>query len=135
MKNSYDKKIWLSLFWIILGAALLACATAGLIGDFWGGMGGGFVGVGVVQTIRHIRYRTDNEYREKFDVESRDERNRYLATKAMAMAGRLLIIIMGVAVILLQVLGQGELSTMLGGVMCLLLVLYWCSYYYLRAKY
>lgn len=135
MKNSYDKKIWLSLFWIILGAALLACATAGLIGDFWGGMGGGFVGVGVVQTIRHIRYRTNEAYREKFDVESGDERNQYLATRAMATAGRLFIMIMGVAVIVLQVAGQGQLSTMAGGAVCLLLVLYWGSYYYLRAKY
>ena len=84
MKNRYDRKIWLSMFWIVLGVALLGCSVAELIGEFWGGMGGGFVGVGVVQTIRHIRYRTNEAYREKFDVESGDERNRYLATRAMA---------------------------------------------------
>ena len=105
MKNSYDRKIWLSLFWILLGGILFACSTGGLIEDFWGGMGGGVFAVGILQTIRHIRYRTDSEYREKFDVESGDERNKYLSTKAWAWAGYLFVMIMAVSVIVLQVMG------------------------------
>ena len=50
--RDYSKRIYLSIFWIIVGAALFAAGSFGKIDSFWSGMGGALIGVGIVQTIR-----------------------------------------------------------------------------------
>ena len=53
-----------SIFWVLVGVVLFGLSVAEVIDSYWGGMGGGLIGVGILQTIRHIRYRKDPEYRE-----------------------------------------------------------------------
>lgn len=47
-----SKRIYLSIFWIIVGAALFAAGFFEKIDSFWSGMGGALIGVGIVETIR-----------------------------------------------------------------------------------
>ena len=131
----YDRRMYLSLFWLLLGAVLVVCSMTEVIDSYWSGMGGGFAGVGIAQLIRHIRYRKNEEYREKVDVETNDERNRFLAGKAWAWAGYLFVLVSGVATIALKVLGQDQWSLAASCALCLLLVLYWGSYLVLKRKY
>ena len=58
-----SKRIYLSIFWIIVGAALFAAGFFEKIDSFWSGMGGALIGVGIVETIRWARYRNDPEYK------------------------------------------------------------------------
>ena len=131
----YDRRMYLSLFWLLLGAVLVVCSMTEVIDSYWSGMGGGFAGVGIAQLIRHIRYRKNEEYREKVDVETNDERNRFLAGKAWAWAGYLFVLVSGVATIALKVLGQDQWSLAASCALCLLLVLYWIAYFVLKRKY
>ena len=131
----YDRRMYLSLFWILLGAALFVCSAMGWIDNYWSGMGGGFLGVGLVQTVRHVRYRKNEDYREKVDVANNDERNRFLAGKAWAWAGYLFVLVSGVAAIALKVMGQDQWSLAASYALCLLLVLYCGSYLVLKRKY
>ena len=50
-----SRRMILSIFWIVLGTALFGSSMAGLIGDYWSGMGGGFFGGGIAQLVRNIR--------------------------------------------------------------------------------
>ena len=131
----YDRRMYLSLFWLLLGVVLVVCSMTEVIDSYWSGMGGGFAGVGIAQLIRHIRYRKNEEYREKVDVETNDERNRFLAGKAWAWAGYLFVLVSGVATIALKVMGQDQWSLAASCALCLLLVLYWGSYLVLKRKY
>lgn len=131
----YDRRMYLSLFWLLLGAVLVVCSMTEVIDSYWSGMGGGFAGVGIAQLIRHIRYRKNEEYREKVDVETNDERNRFLAGKAWAWAGYLFVLVSGVATIALKVLGQDQWSLAASCALCLLLVLYWGAYLVLKRRY
>ena len=131
----YDRRMYLSLFWILVGIALFVCGAMGWIDSYWSGMGGGFLGVGIVQLARHIRYRKNEEYREKVDVANGDERNRYIAGKAWAWAGYLFVLVSGVATIALKVMGLDQWSLAASYALCLLLVLYWGSYLVLKRKY
>ena len=131
----YDRRMYLSLFWILVGAALFVCGAMEWIDSYWSGMGGGFAGVGIAQLIRHIRYRKNDDYREKVDVETNDERNRFLTGKAWAWAGYLFVMVSGVATIALKVMGQDQWSLAASYALCLLLVLYWGSYLVLKRKY
>ena len=132
----YSRKMLVSAFWVLLGGVLIACRAAGLVqDDFWSGMGCGLIGVGAVQLLRHFRYRTNESYREKVDVEMGDERNKFLSNKAWAWAGYLYVLVAALSTILLKLAGQEGYMMMASGSVCLIMLLYWGSWMFLRRKY
>lgn len=130
-----NRRALLSIVWIILGIGLIAAGFFEFVDSFWSGMGGAFIFVGILQLIRFIRYSKNDEYREKVDTEVNDERNRYITGKAWGWAGYLFVLISAVGCIIFRILGKNELSLLASGALCLLLVLYWVSYFILKRKY
>ena len=114
--RDYSKRIYLSIFWIIVGAALFAAGSFGKIDSFWSGMGGALIGVGIVQTIRWAHYRNNPEYKEKFDTQTHDERNRFIA-------------------IAFKIAGMDDISYFCSIAVCLLMILYWICWLVLKRKY
>ena len=129
------KPISLSIFWVVLGAVLVVCHLTKLIEDYWFSMGIAFIIVGILQIIRHIRYKTDSEYRENRDVATHDERNKFIANKAWAWAGYFYVIIAAVGSIVCKVLGREDLMMFCSYSVCFIMVLYWLSWLWLRRKY
>lgn len=135
MRNKYAKNIYWVITWFAIGIVLTVLSRMGVLDSYWNGAGSGLVAVAVIQLIRQMRYRSDDEYREKVDVEINDERNKYISTKAWAWAGYLFVLIMAVGVIASKALGYDEMSMYASWSLCILLVLYWGSYWVLRKKY
>ena len=131
----YDRRMVLSIFWVLLGAALFICGTLEIVDSYWSGMGGGFLGVGIVQLIRHIRYRKNEEYREKVDIENKDERNRFIGGKAWAWAGYCYVMISAVGSVIAHMVGREDVRLFASFSVCLILVLYWVCWLFLRRKY
>ncbi len=132
MKN---KRYLVSVLYIFIGAILFGLSFAGIVDEFWNGMGSALIIVGVIQLVRIYRFYKNEAYREKIEIEANDERNRFLRNKAWAWAGYLFVMIMAVACIILRVLGQDTLSMAASGSVCLMLVLFWISHLILRRKY
>ena len=131
----YGKKIYLSIFWMVLGGALIGCELAGLLSEVWSGMGGGFLIIGAWQVYRQLKYRNNEEYREKVDIALQDERNNFIRGKAWAWAGYLFVIITAVGSLILRFAGKSELADMAACGVALLVFLYWVSYMMLSRKY
>jgi len=132
----YRKRIFVSLFWVFLGIVFNICSLSGLIRDeFWSSMGIVLLVVGALQLIREIRYHSNEEYREKFDTETNDERNRFIANKAWAWAGYLFVLIAACGTILFKLLDREDLMMLCSGAVCLMILLYWISYTILKKKY
>ena len=131
----YGKKIYLSIFWMVLGGALIGCEAAGLLSEVWSGMGGGFLIIGAWQVYRQMKYRNNEEYREKVDIALQDERNNFIRGKAWAWAGYLFVIISAVGSLILRFVGKSELADLTACFMGLLVFLYWGSYMMLSRKY
>ena len=131
----HNRRMILSIVWIVLGASLLGANLAGLLGDYWSGLGGGLLGVGVFQVIRNVRYLSNPAYREKVDTTNSDERNRFLAGRAWAWAGYLYVLVAAIATIVFQIIGKQELATAAGFSVCIIMVFHWLSYLYLQKKY
>lgn len=129
-----NKRMILSIVWLLMGIGLFGAALAGILDEFWSGMGGGLIAVGVLQLVRQVRYQTSERYREAVDTANSDERYQFLANKAWAWAGYWFVMIGAVGTIVFRILKMGELSTFCGGSICLILVLYWLSYAVLRRK-
>ena len=130
-----EKRIILVFIWLILGVVLLGLGIAEVVDEYWSGMGGGFLAVGVLQMVRFYRFHHDPEYRENVEIQTADERNRFIRSKAWAWAGYLFILIAAVSSIALRVMGQEMWSLAASYGLCLMLVLYWGSYLFLRRKY
>ena len=132
MKN----RRWIaSVVEIALGLVLTVCGALGVVDTYWSGMGGGLLGVGIIQLVRYIRYYNNETYKSKVDVEVNDERNKFIALRAWAWAGFLYVMAGAVGSIALHLLGKPELATMAGCSVCLLMAFYWMSRIYLRRKY
>ena len=124
-----------SIVEIIIGVALIMASMFGAVDEYWSGMGTALVIVGILFLIRVIKYRTNDDYKEKYDIERNDERNKYLALKAWAWAGYLFVMTAAVGSIVLKMVGREDLMKMASASVCLVMVFYWISYMVLKKKY
>ena len=130
MKNR-QHSLPFALFWVVVGAILLLCG----LDSYWAGMGGGFLGVGILQLIRALRYKSNPEYRTKSDRANNDERNKFLAAKAWSWTGYLLVLIAAAGSILFKLAGREDLMELCAFAVCLILILYWLTFLVLSRKY
>ena len=135
MKRNTRYPLPMALFWIILGATLFLCGCFEVLDSYWSGMGGGFLGVGILQLIRALRYKSDPEYKTKTDRANNDERNKFLAAQAWSWTGYLLVMIAAVGSILFKLAGRDDLMEFSAFAVCLILVLYWLCFLFLSRKY
>lgn len=133
MKN--DKRVILSVIWVLVGTVLIGLAFAGKVDSFWNGMGSGLFAIGILQLLRFYRFNKNQAYREKMEIAVSDERNHFIRSRAWAWAGYLYIVIVGCSIIVLRVIGQELLSMAAAFSVCLVLILFWISYMILRKKY
>ena len=129
------KSYLVSCVYILLGCILIGLSFAGMVDEFWNGMGSALLVVATIQLIRRYRFNKNESYREKIEIAEKDERNHFLRNKAWAWAGYLYVMIMAVACIVLRVVGQDTLSLAASGSVCLMLVLFWISFLILKRKY
>jgi len=129
-----DRRI-LSVIWVVNGLVLIGLAFAGKVDSFWNGMGSALLIVGALQLLRYHRFNKNEAYRERMEIEVNDERNHFIRNKAWAWSGYLFILIAGVSVVVFKIIGQELLSMVASMAVCLILVLYWVSYYVLKRKY
>ena len=125
----------LAALYFIIGASIGIYSEFATIDPFWSGMGAALVVIGALQMLRIIRYNTSPKYKEATDTAIADERNRFIRAKAWSWVGYLYIIIAAVATIVFKLLGQELLMFAASGSVCLMLVLYWISYFILNKKY
>ena len=120
---------------VVVGATLAVCGHAGILDSFWSGMGTALIIVGSLLLVQQIRYRTNSTYKESVDIETNDERNKYLRIKAWSWAGYLFVMIGAFGAIILKIVGLDQYVSIASGCVCMIMVLYWVSYLVLKRKY
>lgn len=130
-----DWRFIVNIIEILAGAALLVLGLTGVVDEFWEGMGTALIVVGMLLSIRQIRYRTNAEFKEALDVKEKDERNRFIAMKSWSWAGYTYVMVAAVGTIAARILGRDDIMMMLSGSVCFILVFYWLFYLILQKKY
>ncbi len=131
-----NRRLILSIFWVILGLILLGLSIADVLtSNAYAGMGGAFTTIGIIQTVRNLKYRKDSDYRELVETESGDERNAFLRMKSWSWTGLIVILAEGIGGIAAMILGQRLIWIVLSGSVCLMLAVYSISYLVLKKKY
>ena len=129
------KHIVIQILEILAGILLLGLGIAGKVDEFWSGMGGALIGVGAMRLVQTVRYQNNEAYRENVDTERSDERNRFLQMKSWQMAAGWFTMIAAIGTFVFKFAGKEDLMMLCSGAVCLLLVLYWICFLYLRKKY
>ncbi|MBQ5597768.1 MAG: hypothetical protein IIU66_04710 [Clostridia bacterium] len=129
------KDIVFGVIWFLLGLVLTVLCCLETLDEFWSGMGSALMVVGIVRLLRSYRLSRSKTYREKREVAETDERLHFIRNKAWAWAGYLFIIICAIGTIIFKLLGQDLLCMFLSGAVCLMLVLFWASFFILKKKY
>jgi len=130
-----NKRLIACIVEILVGFMLLFLYFLKITDEFWSGMGAALIIVGVLQLIRQIRYKTNQTYKESVDVAVNDERNKYLSMKAWSWAGYFFVLIAAIATIALKICGLDEYVFFASGSICLIVLLRWISYLFLKRKY
>lgn len=131
-----NKRLALSIFWVVLGLVLFVLSEAEILdSSYFSGMGVALAVVGTLQVIRNLRYRKDAEYKEKIDIEVTDERNRFLRLQSWAWTGYIVVMVEAAGSIAAHVLGQEIVGQVLSYSVCLIICVYWISWFILSRKY
>ena len=130
-----DKKNIYPIVLLIAGLVLTGLGLAEIVDEFWSGMGSALLVIGIIRLLRYYRLKKNDAYREKMETAVTDERNQFIRMKAWSWAGYLFIIVTALGTIIFRILGQDLLSQVAGGAVCLMLVLYWVSFFALKKKY
>ena len=130
-----DKKNVYPIALIIAGLALIGLGFAEIVDEFWSGMGSALLVIGAIRLLRFYRLKKNDGYREKMETAVTDERNQFIRMKAWSWAGYLFIMVSAIATIIFRILSQDLLSQFASYAVCLMLVLYWVSYFVLKKKY
>ena len=130
-----DKKNIYPIVLLAAGLTLVGLGLAEIVDEFWSGMGSALLVMGIIRLLRFYRLKKNDGYREKMETAQTDERNQFIRMKAWSWAGYLFIMVSAIATIILKILGQDLLCQVSSGAVCLMLVLYWISYFVLKKKY
>ena len=131
-----NKKLILSIFWVVLGAVLIGLSIVKVIdSSIYSGMGGALIAVGVIQIIKNLKYRKDTDYKEKIDIETNDERNKYLRMKSWSWAGYIVVLVEAMGSIAAMICGQYIIQQVLLYSVALIVGVYWIAYIVLGKKY
>ena len=130
-----DKKNIYPIALIVAGLALIGLGFVEIVDEFWSGMGSALLVIGIIRLLRFYRLKKNEAYRDKMETAVTDERNQFIRMKAWSWAGYLFIMVSAIATIIFRVLGQDLLCQVASGAVCLMLVLYWVSYFVLKKKY
>ena len=130
-----DKKNTYPIALLAAGLVLMGLGFAEIVDEFWSGMGSALLVIGAIRLLRFYRLKKNDSYREKMETAVTDERNQFIRMKAWSWAGYLFIMVSAIATIIFRILGQDLLSQFTSYAVCLMLVLYWISYFVVKKKY
>jgi len=134
-KKKLKARLSLAIIYIVLGVIFIAITfIAKTENDFISAFGFAMIIMGLVR-IRNYRIITKDENTiKKHQIIETDERNISIIRKAKSSAFSIYLVLMGAAVIILSLCNMHDVSKYISYSVCLLVVIYWISYWVYQKK-
>ena len=134
-KKKLKIRFYFAVSYIIIGLTMIIVSfiidgTSEYLSPF----GTALLVVGIARARNHFLITKDDETIKKQQIVETDERIISISRKAKSFTLNLYIILACVSVIVLQILKITELATTIGLTVCVLLVIYWISYFVISKK-
>ena len=126
-------RLYVAIGYIALGIILIA--TYALLksdNDFLTSYGLALIVIGIVRIRQYFAIMKNEETLRKQQIKESDERNIAIASKAKSISFYVCILLACVAIIVLEILDRPEISAILSVSVCLMLVIYYVTYWIVR---
>ncbi|MBE6988830.1 MAG: hypothetical protein E7432_08690 [Ruminococcaceae bacterium] len=134
-RKKLKTRLYIAIAYIIIGAITTAVVFGmNIENEFFSAYGIALIVCGAVRLRQYIKLTSSEENIRKQEIAESDERNIAIMNKARSWAFSLYVILMGVAVIILEIIGKAEIATAAAISICGLVVLYWISYHAISRK-
>ena len=128
-------RLGVAIGYMALGAMMCAlfCGLA-LKNEYISVLGAALITVGALQMVKYFRITRSEESVRSREIKEKDERNVSIAHRAKSMAFSMYILLACAASIVLGIMGRAQIAQVLSGNVCVMLVIYWVSYFIIRNK-
>ena len=135
----FKKKLKIRMF---VGIALIVLGVAMIVifnvikprNEFLSSFGFAFAVVGVVRLRNYLIITKSEERIKAQEISENDERNIAIANKAKSITFTIFVMVACFGVVVLQLLEKTHMALLLSGALCLLLVVYWITYWIVYKK-
>ena len=135
----FKKKLMIRMF---VGIALIVLGVAMIVifnvikprNEFLSSFGFAFAVVGVVRLRNYLIITKSEERIKAQEISENDERNIAIANKAKSITFTIFVMVACIGVVVLQLLEKTHMALLLSGTLCLLLVVYWITYWIVYKK-
>ena len=135
-KKKLKIRLYTAIAYMVLGAAMIVVFNLVVknANPFLSSFGFALLVIGCANLRRYRLITKSEETIRSREIAETDERNIFIAHKARSAAFILYTVLTCTAVIVLELLNQTELAMILSGTICVLLVIYWVSYWIIRKR-
>jgi len=135
-KKKLKIRLYTAIAYMVLGAAMIVVFNLVVknANPFLSSFGFALLVIGFANLRRYRLITKSEETIRSREIAETDERNIFIAHKARSAAFILYTVLTCTAVIVLELLNQTELAMILSGTICVLLVIYWVSYWIIRKR-
>lgn len=135
----FRKKLKIRLFvaigYIILGLAMIVVFNMiKTENNFLSSFGFALVVIGIVHIRNYIMITKNEETITKRQIAETDERNISIANRAKSVSFIIYVLLACVSVIVLELFNKTLLATILSATVCVLILIYWISYWIISKK-
>ncbi|MBQ4346991.1 MAG: hypothetical protein IJC39_00905 [Firmicutes bacterium] len=136
---NYEKKIRtrlaMSVCFVILGAIMMAVLFNAGSDGFLSVFSVVLVVSGAARIRKYLLILKNKDLLIKMETKETDERNVMLVDKARSIAFFAYIILSCVGIMFFHATGRAQQANIISSMLCIMLVIYWLSYFVLRKKY
>lgn len=134
-KKKLKIRLFIAIGYIVLGFAMIvAFNIINTENDFLSSFGFALVVIGIVNIRKYIFITKSEETIVKQQIAETDERNIAIANKAKSVSFIVYVVLACVAVIVLELLNKTQLAIILSTTVCVLILIYWISYWIISKK-
>ena len=134
-KEKLKIRLYLGISYIISGIAMIIIFNLVNTGiEFLSSLGLVIIVLGIVKIKHYMLITKNDETLKRQQITETDERNIAISNKAKSIAFIAYIIIACIASIVLQILKETQLAFLIFISVCILITIYWISYWIIRKK-
>ncbi len=135
-RDKLKKRLYFGIAYIVIGILMITISSVlDNVNPFISSYGLAIVVIGIARIRQYKRITKNDETIRRQEIAETDERNIALSNKARNWAFFLYVMGASVLVIVLQFTPMRDTATLIAYTVCILVALYWISYWVLRRKY
>lgn len=134
-RKKLKTRLCFAIAYIVIGIAMIAASfITENYNEFLSPMGAALLIIGIARVRNHFLITKSDETVKKQQIAETDERNIAISNRAKSVAFNLYVLIACVAVIVLQFMEKSFLASTIGLTVCVVLLIYWISYFIISKK-